>query len=62
MNPSSLAAWALALLLLPFILILWFSETPAQRARRLRSQGWTQQRIADHLGLSRSKVRRLLMT
>lgn len=27
---------------------------------RLREDGWTQQRIADHLGVTRSKVRRII--
>ena len=49
-----------ALLLLPLIILLWATESRPQRARRLRSYGWTQQRIADHLGVSRSTARRLL--
>ena len=34
--------------------------TPAKRARRWRSYGWSQQRIADRLGCSRWRVRQLL--
>jgi hypothetical protein len=49
-----------ALILLPLILLLWVTESKQQRARRLRSRGWTQQRIADRLGVSRTTARRLL--
>jgi hypothetical protein len=59
MTTTTLAAIA-ALLLLPLLILLWASESRPQRARRLRSYGWTQQRIADHLGVSRSTARRLL--
>jgi DNA-binding CsgD family transcriptional regulator len=55
-------AWVAVLLLFPLILLLWASESRQQRAWRLRRQGWTQQRIADHLSISRSTVRRLLMS
>jgi AraC-like DNA-binding protein len=53
-------AWAVALLLLPIVIILWATETRQQRARRGRAAGWTQQRIADRLGCSRTTVRRML--
>lgn len=53
-------AWAVALLLLPIVIILWATETRQQRARRWRASGWTQQRIADRLGVSRTTVRRML--
>jgi hypothetical protein len=56
---TTLAAIA-ALILLPLLILLWVTESRPQRARRLRSYGWTQQRIADHLGVSRSTARRLL--
>jgi DNA-binding transcriptional regulator LsrR (DeoR family) len=55
-------AWVAVLLLFPLILLLWASESRQQRVCRLRHQGWTQQRIADHLSISRSTVRRLLMS
>jgi len=57
---TTLAALLLALLLLPLLVICWASESREQRARRWRRAGWTQQRIADRLGCSRSTVRRLL--
>jgi DNA-directed RNA polymerase specialized sigma24 family protein len=55
-------AWVAVILLLPFVLLLWASESRQQRARRLRRMGWTQKRIAAHLNCSTSTVRRLLTT
>lgn len=62
MSTTCIAAWALALLLLPLLILLWAAESQQQRAHRLRSRGWTQQRIADRLGCSRTTVRRMLAT
>jgi hypothetical protein len=53
-------ALLIATLLLPLIVILWFLETIPERANRLRSNGWSQQRIADHMQISRYKVRMVL--
>ena len=50
----------IAVLLLPLIVILWLTETTPQRVNRLRSNGWSQQRIADYMGISRYKVRMVL--
>ena len=50
----------IAVLLLPLIVILWFTETTPQRVTRLRRNGWSQQRIADHMQISRYKVRMVL--
>ena len=55
-------ALLLALLLLPFLVLLWATESRPQRAKRLRSYGWSQQRIADHLGVTRYRVRVALAT
>ena len=52
----------IALLLLPFLVLLWATESRPQRAKRLRSYGWSQQRIADHLGVTRYRVRVALAT
>jgi AraC-like DNA-binding protein len=60
MSTTCLAALLLALLLLPLLILLWATESREQRAKRWRSYGWTQQRIADRLGCSRTTVRRLL--
>jgi AraC-like DNA-binding protein len=57
---TTTTALILALLLLPILILLWATESRQQRARRWRRDGWTQQRIADRLGCSRTTVRRLL--
>jgi len=53
-------ALLLALLLLPMLLLLWATESTQQRAKRLRSYGWTQRRIAEHLSISTYRVRQAL--
>ena len=58
MTTTTLALIA-ALLLLPIIILLWATESTEQRVKRLRSYGWTQRRIAEHMGLSRYRVRLL---
>ena len=57
---TTFTALLLAALLLPILILLWATESRRQRARRWRRDGWTQQRIADRLGCSRTTVRRLL--
>lgn len=47
-------------LLVPLAVILWLSESRSQRIRRLHRSGWSQQRIANHLRVSRYQVRRVL--
>jgi hypothetical protein len=61
-NPKIMTTLAvlIAVLLLPLLVILWFTETTPQRANRLRSNGWSQQRIADHMQISRYRVRMVL--
>ena len=53
-------ALLVAMLLLPILILLWATESTEQRARRLRSYGWTQRRIAEHMGISRSRVQRIV--
>ena len=60
MSITCLAAWAVALLLLPVLILFWATESRQQRACRWRRDGWTQQAIATRLGVSRTTVRRLL--
>ena len=60
MTTTCIAAWIAVLITLPLVLLLWATESRPQTARRLHSYGWTQQRIADRLGCSRTTVRRLL--
>lgn len=53
--------WVLLVPLLALIgVILWLSESQPQRITRLRAAGWSQQRIADHLRISRYQVRQAL--
>ena len=54
MTTTCLLAWAVALLLLPCLILAWAFETPGDRARRWRQQGMTQQAIANRLGCSRT--------
>lgn len=60
MSISCIALWALVLLLLPVLFLAWLTESRTDRARRWRAAGLSQQRIADRLGCSRYKVRKLL--
>lgn len=60
MTTTCIAWWLLLPLITLLGVVLWLSESREQRIRRLRRQGWTQQRIADHLLISRSTVRRIL--
>lgn len=54
---TSLLALCLAALLLPLLLLLWATESTEARTRRLSRSGWSQRRIADHLGVTRYRVR-----
>ena len=42
--------------------VLWLSESRQQRIHRLRSNGWSQARIADHLNITRYAVKKALTT
>jgi hypothetical protein len=53
-------ALLLALLLLPLLVLLWATESTNQRTRRLRSYGWSQRRIASHMGITRYQVCKVL--
>jgi hypothetical protein len=46
-----------ALLLLPIVVLLWLTESPERRIVRLRGYGWSQRRIAAHMGTTRYRVR-----
>jgi DNA-binding CsgD family transcriptional regulator len=52
--------WVLTPLLIVLAVIAWATESNRDRARRWRRQGLSQQRIADRMGCSRWRVRRLL--
>jgi DNA-binding CsgD family transcriptional regulator len=60
MTATCLAAWALALLLVPVLLLAWALETKRDRARRWRRAGISQREIASRLGCSRYRVVKLL--
>ena len=48
----------LLLITLPLVILWRLTLPPEQNARRLRrSHGWSQQRIADRLGVTRYRVR-----
>lgn len=61
MNSLLCAAFAVVLFVVAVLAaIAWFTESPADRARRWHRAGWSQQRIADRMGCSRYRVRKLL--
>lgn len=62
MNTTCVIAWALALLILPILLLAWATESTPARARRWRRSGLSQQAIADRLGVSRYRVRKMLIS
>jgi len=63
-NPRAMTATTiallLALLLLPLLVLLWATESTEQRVKRLRSYGWAQRRIAEHMNITRYRVRQVL--
>lgn len=50
-------ALLIAILLLPIVILLWATESTEQRVQRLSRTGWSQRRIAEHMNLSRYRVR-----
>jgi len=60
MSITCITAWALALLLLPIVILLWATESRQQRIRRWRASGMTQKAIAAALGISTYRVRKAL--
>jgi hypothetical protein len=54
---TSFLALCLAALLLPVLVLLWATESTEGRTRRLSRSGWSQRRIAEHLGVTRYRVR-----
>jgi hypothetical protein len=57
---TTLAIILALLLLLPLLVLLWATESTEQRTKRLNSYGWSQRRIADHLHITRYRVRMAL--
>ena len=58
MSTTCLLAWALALLLLPCIVIWNLTESRHTKIQRLRSQGATWKAIATRYGVSATTARR----
>ena len=54
---TSVLALVLAALLLPLLVLLWATESTEARTRRLSRSGWSQRRIAEHMGVTRYRVR-----
>jgi DNA-binding CsgD family transcriptional regulator len=52
--------WALTPLLIVLAVIAWATETQPERIRRWHRQGQSQRAIAQHLGISRHRVRAAL--
>jgi DNA-binding NarL/FixJ family response regulator len=57
MSISCALLWAAALLALPFLALLWVTESREQRIRRWHRHGMSQRAIAQRLGVSRYRVR-----
>ena len=53
-------AWAAVLIVLPVLILLWLTESQEQRISRLSRKGWSQRRIAAHVGTTRWQVRKCL--
>lgn len=52
--------WIAAALLLPVLILDCATCSRTERITRLRALGWSQARIANHLGISRYQVRKAL--
>lgn len=58
---TTTTATLLVLLLFPLLFLLWLTESEPQRVRRMYQTGrYSQQRLADRLGISRYRVRQHL--
>jgi uncharacterized membrane-anchored protein len=58
MTFTTLAALVAAFLLLPLLLLLWVTESPRQRARRMRRRGYSYRTIGARLGVAHTTARR----
>ena len=58
MSFTCIAAWALALLLLPLLVLAWASESRSTRINRWRRSGATWATIATRYGVSATTARR----
>ena len=58
MTLPTLAALVAVFLLLPLLLLLWATESPRQRARRMRRRGHSYRTIGARLGVAHTTARR----
>ena len=58
MTLPTLAALVAVFLLLPLLLLLWATESPRQRARRMRRRGHSYRTIGRRLGCAHTPARR----
>lgn len=55
---TTITAAILALIILPVLILLWATESPQQRARRMRAAGQSFRAIGAALGVSHTTARR----
>ena len=55
-------AWAVALLLLPVLVLFHLTKSKPQRVREMRQRGWTWKQCADRYGVSATTARRWAMS
>ena len=55
---TTAAALVAVFLLLPLLLLLWATESPCQRARRMRRRGHSYRTIGARLGIAHTTARR----
>ena len=58
MTFTTMAALVAVFLLIPIVVLLWATESPQQRARRMRRRGHTFRTIAGRLHVSPTTARR----
>ena len=54
MTPTFTLAALIVLITLPIIILLYVTESPQQRAKRLHGRGWSFARIAKRIGKSKT--------
>ena len=62
MTFTTLAALVAVFLFLPVVVLLWATESPQQRARRMRRRGHTFRAIGARLGCSHTTARRYCLS
>ena len=58
MTITTMAALVAVFLLLPLVVLLWATESPRQRARRMRRRGHSYRTIGARLGVAHATARR----